>query len=111
MLLPAVPPLLLQEGPPPEGPNMLFVMAVIFLIFWFVMIRPARNEQKRKQQMLDEIKKSDKVITSGGLYATVAAVGEKELTIKFDDGPTRVKILRSSISTVLNKDDEGETKS
>jgi len=101
--------LLLQAPAGSEQPNMLMMLAVVGLIFFFVAILPERKARKRKQAMLEAMKKNDRVLINPGLYATIAAVGEQDVTIKFDDGPTRVKVLKSAIASVLDKD-EGEPK-
>jgi len=90
------------------GPNMFVIMAGILAIFWFVAILPERKAKKKKEAMIDALKKNDRVLTSGGMFATVAALGESDVVLKFDDGPTRVKVLRSAISSVLDKGDEAK---
>lgn len=84
--------------------DMLPMLAIMFFIMWFLVIRPERKERRRREEMIEQIKKNDRVLTTGGMFATVAAVGEKELTIKFDDGPTRVRVVRSAIASVVNAD-------
>ena len=101
--------LALEEGPAqPAGPNMLVIMLGTLAIFWFVAILPERKARKKKQAMIDALKKNDRVLTTGGMYATVAAIGEHDVTLKFDEGPTRVKALRSAIASVLERDGEGQ---
>ena len=97
-----------EEG---EQPDLFLMIAVILAIFWFVAILPERKQRKKKTAMMDAMKKNDRVLTTSGMYATVAAIGEQDITIKFDDGPTRVRVLRSAISTVLDKDEPGDKKS
>lgn len=94
------------EGTPPAGPNMFVLMLGVLAIFWFVAILPERKARKKKQAMLEEIKKNDRVLLSSGMFATIAALGERDLVVKFDDGQTRVKILRSAIASVVDKDGE-----
>ena len=104
---------LLQDGQAAEGgpPNMFVLLAGMFLIVWLVAIRPERKERKRKEAMIAALKKNDRVLTTSGLYATVAAVNESELTLKFDDGPTRVKAVRSAIAVVLDAHGKDASKS
>ncbi len=100
----AAPLALLQEGGGQGAPgfaDMLPMLGIMFFIMWFMVIRPERKERRKREDMIAQLKKNDKVITSGGMYATVAAVGEKDLTLKFDDGPTRVRVVRSAIASVL----------
>lgn len=99
-----------EGGPPADQPGFsLWPMLIgMVAIFYFVAIRPERKERQRKQQMIEAIKKNDRVLTTSGMYASVAAVGENDLTIKFDDGPTRVRVLKSAIATVIDKDGEAQ---
>ena len=89
-----------------EGPDFFIILAGTLLILYLVAFLPERKARKKKEEMLEAVKKNDRVLTTGGMYATVAALGEQDVTIKFDDGNTRVRILRSAISTVLDKDGE-----
>ena len=104
----AAPLALLQEGggstAAPGFADMLPMLAIMFFIMWFLVIRPERKERRKREDMISQLKKNDKVMTTGGMYATVAAVGEKDLTLKFDDGPTRVRVVRSAVASVLTPD-------
>jgi preprotein translocase subunit YajC len=93
-----------EPGGDQSKPDFFFMIAIILAIFWFVAIMPERKQRKKKQAMMEEMKKNDRVLMSSGMYATVAAIGEQDVTIKFDDGPTRVKVLKSAISSVLDRD-------
>jgi preprotein translocase subunit YajC len=107
MTLAALPILALLEASSegaPGGPNMLIILLVPLAIFWFVAIMPERKERKRKTAMIDALKKNDRILTTGGMYATVAAVNENDVTLKFDDGPVRVRALKSAIATVIDPD-------
>ena len=65
-----------------EGGNPLIFFVLVFGVFWFFMIRPQVKKQKQERKFREEIKKGDKVITSGGLHAKVVEVAEK--TVKLD---------------------------
>jgi len=99
----SLPVLALEEGAEGAGgPNMLIILLVPLAIFWFVAILPERRERKRKTAMIAELRKNDRILTTSGMYATVAAVSENDITIKFDDGPVRVRALKSAIATVID---------
>ena len=102
---------LLQDPAPPANSmlNMLVMFGGPLLIFWFVLMRPERKERKRKAEMIENLKKNDRVLTSGGLYASVAAVHDQEVVLKFDESGTRVRALKSAIASVL-EDDDGKDK-
>lgn len=100
-----LPPVMALLDAPPEGgggPNMLIILLVPLAIFWFVAILPERRERKRKAAMIEALKKNDRILTTSGMYATVAAVNENDITIKFDDGPVRVRALKSAIAAVID---------
>ena len=80
------------------------MLAIMFVIMYVIVIRPERKQRKVRDEMIAAIKKNDRVITTGGMYATVAAVSEGDLTLKFDEGPTRVRVLRSAVASVVDKD-------
>jgi preprotein translocase subunit YajC len=103
----------LQDQPAPPGGNLLntvVMFGIPLLIFWFVLLRPERKERKRKAEMLGNLKKNDRVLTSGGLYASVAAVHEQEVVLKFDESGTRVRALKSAIASVIEDDDAAKDK-
>jgi len=89
-------------GAPREGASggMVFLiqMIAIFAIFYFLLIRPQRQAQKRHQQMLSELKKGDDVITEGGIVGSVVHIADENVTVK--TGDTRIVVLRSKIARV-----------
>ena len=107
--------LLLQDAPAapaaPSGPagnmDFMIIMLGMLAIFWFVAIWPERKAKKKKQAMLSALKKNDKILLTSGMYATVAAINDNELTVRFDDSNTRVRVLRSAIAQVVNPEDAG----
>jgi preprotein translocase subunit YajC len=94
-----------------ESLGMLPILVVITALFYFMLIRPQRREQATRQTMLDQLKKNDRVVTSGGLYGVVVNVhqGADEVTLRVDEtSNTRLKVTRSSIVRVLG-DEAAET--
>ena len=65
--------LVLQTQPAPQGAgwSMWIMLALIFVIMWFFMIRPQRKQQKELEKFRNALKKGDKVVTIGGIYGTV----------------------------------------
>jgi preprotein translocase subunit YajC len=89
-----------------------FVMfGAIFLIFYFMIIRPQQKRAKERTKLLSSIQKGDKVVTSGGLHGVVAGVEEKTVLLQITEN-VKVKMERSAIATILNRDakDTKETK-
>tara|TARA_Y100001970_G_scaffold138524_1_gene170430 strand:- start:1905 stop:2174 length:270 start_codon:yes stop_codon:yes gene_type:complete len=82
----------------------LFPMIVIFAIFYFIIIRPQNKKRDDFKNMLDNIKKGDKVITAGGLKGTVKGFqGEKENIVMLDLGETNVNVMKNYIVDIIKK--------
>ena len=99
-----------QQGSP-FGSLMVPMIAIGFL-WYFLLFRPQRREKSKRDTLLKALKKNDRVVTIGGIIGSIANVTQdgKEVTLKVDDN-TRIKMLRSSIQTVLRdekQDDAGE---
>ncbi|WP_447582230.1 preprotein translocase subunit YajC [Anaplasma marginale] len=84
-------------------------LVFIFLIFYFLVIRPQQKKLREHNKLLDSIKKGDKVIASGGLLGTVTKVDASNghLHIEVATG-VEVRVLKSSVSEVLNRDGNGK---
>ena len=80
------------------GMVFLIQMIAIFAIFYFLLIRPQRQAQKRHVQMLSELKRGDEIVTEGGLVGTVVHIAEDNVTVK--TGDVRVVVLRGKIARV-----------
>jgi preprotein translocase subunit YajC len=89
------------------GLSSLIMMAVIFAIFYFILIRPQQKKMKEHKKMVEELKKGDRIITSGGMYATVENSTPETLTVKISEG-VKVKLTRSSVGAVVKPEDEKE---
>ncbi|HMQ68041.1 MAG TPA: preprotein translocase subunit YajC [Ignavibacteria bacterium] len=84
---------------------------LIIVIFYFLILRPQQKRQKERAQLLESIKKGDKVITSGGIHGTVEGIEDKTLLIKVSDN-LKLKMERSAVSTIIGVTDvEPERKS
>lgn len=81
---------------------MLIFLVVIFVFFWFVMVRPQRKRQKEHQQMMETLQKGDRVITAGGIYGTIESLSEDSVVIKVEGGTT-MRVARGSIAIVQEK--------
>ena len=74
-----------------QNPMFFIVMMVgVFAFMYFVMIRPQRKEEKRRKEMLSELKRGDKVVTIGGVHGTVETVGEQTIDVRIGSGETIV---------------------
>jgi len=80
-------------------------IVLIFVVFYFLLIRPQQRKAKDHKTMLDALRRGDRVVTGGGIIGTVARVeSPEEVTVDIADG-VRVRVLRSTISSVLAKPD------
>ncbi len=81
---------------------MLAFLAVIFVFFWFVMIRPQRKRQKEHQNMMEGLNKGDRVITAGGIYGTIESLSEDSVVLKMEGGQT-IRVSRGSVAVIRDK--------
>ena len=80
-------------------------LVLIYVVFYFLLIRPQQRKAKDHKAMLDALRRGDRVVTGGGIIGTVARVDNpEEVTVDIADG-VRVRVLRSTISSVLAKPD------
>lgn len=79
----------------------LLPFAGLFLVFYFLIIRPQQQKQNQHTQMLANLKKNDEVITSGGLYGRVMALGDDVVTLEIAPN-VRVRVSRPQIASVVS---------
>ena len=80
-------------------------LILIFVVFYFLLIRPQQRKAKDHKTMLDALRRGDRVVTGGGIIGTVARVeNPEEVTVDIAEG-VRVRVLRSMITSVLAKPD------
>jgi len=86
--------------------SMLPLMIIMFLIMYFIIIRPQKKQQKQFEDMIANLKKGDKVLTKGGIYCTIVDfVGKEKHKILVDVGSNaKIQISRAYISTVISKE-------
>lgn len=90
-----------QDGGPGLMSNLILFGSII-LIFYFMIIRPQQKRSKERQKLIDSIKKGDKVITSSGIYGTIAGIDEKTVLVQIADN-VKVKLDRGSIASVISE--------
>lgn len=78
------------------GWTMWAMLAAVFVIMWFFMIRPQRKQQKELEQFRAGLKRGDKVVTAGGIYGVVDEIKERTVLIKVD-GETKLRVDKNSI--------------
>lgn len=78
--------------------SMLIFFGAMFAIMYFLMIRPQKKKQQEHKQMIDEIKKGDKVVTSTGIHGTVSEVSEDTFLVQIADN-VKVKFEKAAVSS------------
>lgn len=94
-----------QQGGPLGMITSLLPLVLIFVIFYFLLIRPQQKKAKAHRQMVENVKKGDKIITSGGIYGVVENVGANTITLKIAEN-VKVKFGKGYIATVRPASEE-----
>jgi len=110
--------ILLQAAAPAAGTenssgqmiSTIVTFALIFVVFYFLIIRPQNKKQKEMQKMVADMKKGDKVVTIGGIHGVIQSVKEQTVIVKVDDN-VRMEFSKSAISTVSPKAAEEKAES
>ena len=92
-------------GGAPAGFDLLqfLPLILIFVVFWFLLIRPQQKKMKTHREMITAIRRGDRVLTGGGIIGTVTKVlNDTEVQVEIAEG-VRVKVARATISEVLAK--------
>ena len=77
-------------------------LIIIFILFWFMLIRPQMKRAKEQKKMLTELAKGDEVVTSGGLLGRITKVADGYITIEVAEG-TEVVVQKGAVTTLLPK--------
>jgi preprotein translocase subunit YajC len=97
--------LLMGQPGQAEGPGLMsniILFGSIILIFYFMIIRPQQKRAKERQKLIDSMKKGDKVVTSSGMYGTIAGMDEKTVLVQIADN-VKVKLDRNAIATIISE--------
>ncbi|ARC37924.1 preprotein translocase subunit YajC [Paracoccus yeei] len=91
-------------GAPSAGASIasFLPLILIFVIMYFLMIRPQQKRMKEHRALIEALKKGDEVITQGGLIGKVTAVRDNELEVEIAPG-VRTRVVRSTITGVVNR--------
>ncbi|NLK50988.1 MAG: preprotein translocase subunit YajC [Syntrophomonadaceae bacterium] len=77
------------------------------MLIWFILIAPQRRKEKERQRLLDSLEVGDHVVTIGGLYGYITAIGEENLQLEVADG-VLIEIMRNAVALVKNEEEEDE---
>ncbi len=84
---------------------MILILILLFAMFYFLMVRPARQREKKQKEMITSLQPGDTVITASGIYGKIESMREDSVVLKVESGAT-IRVLRSS---VLGRPDSGGT--
>ena len=94
-----------QQGGSPFG--QVGFMVLIFVLFYFMLIRPQRRQQKEHLAKLAALKTGDEVVAAGGIHGLVTNVSDRTVTLKIADN-VKIKVEKASVAAILKKSDEPE---
>ena len=85
-----------QAQPKGGGMSMWIMLALMFVVMYFFMIRPQKKQQKELQNFRDALKKGDKVVTIGGIYGTVTEIKDASVLIEVDNG-VKIRVSKQAL--------------
>ena len=84
-------------------------LILIFVVFYFLLIRPQQKKMKEHKSMLEAIRRGDRVVTGGGIIGTITKVGpDDELQVEIAEN-VRVRVMRSTVNLVLSKSEPAKS--
>ena len=86
----------------PDGTFSLIMIVVIFVLFYFMLIRPQNKRAKEHREMINQLKKGDEIVTSGGILAKVVNIDEQYIKVALAEG-VEINLQRGAVSTILPK--------
>ena len=93
-----------QQAQQPCGIPQFFLLLIIIAIFYLIVFLPARRRQKKLQDMIDNLKPGDKIITSGGIYGTIVGFKDDRIQLRVAEN-VKIELSRSSV-TALQRPEE-----
>lgn len=98
-----------SAAPAQDMRPLIFMLGAIGVLFWFVVLRPQRTEQKKRDEMLNEVAKGDHIVTTGGIHGTVEGVDLSKNLVSVSIAPkTTIRINKSSVASVTPKKKGGK---
>jgi preprotein translocase subunit YajC len=89
--------------------SMLLPFILMFVVMYFLILRPQKRKEKERKALLSRIKKNDRVVTAGGIHGIVTSVRESELVLRVDDAKdVKIKVDRSAVAAVLEVSQDTE---
>ncbi len=77
------------------------LMVIMFAVMYFLIIRPQKQKEKKRQEMMSNVRKQDRIITAGGVHGVVVSVKDSEVLVRVDDAKdVKIKIDKSALTSV-----------
>lgn len=92
-----------EGAPPPNVLMQMFPLILIFVLFYFVLIRPQQKRQKEHQKLVSALKTGDRVVTNSGIHGTITNVKEQTVMVKIAEN-VKVEFDRGSITAVAKSE-------
>lgn len=89
-------------APQTDGSFSLIMIAVIFVLFYFMLIRPQNKRAKEQRELINRLKKGDEIITSGGMLAKIVSLDDHYIKVTLTEG-VEINLQKSAVVTVLPK--------
>ena len=96
-----------QPGQPGSGSfiTALVPFILVFVIFYLLIIMPSRRKQKKHQEMVEQLKPGDKIITSGGIHGTIMGVHQDKIEVKIAAN-TKIDVTKNAIAVIMGKESQ-----
>jgi preprotein translocase subunit YajC len=95
-----------QQGGGPFGT--LIPLIIMFVIFYFLLIRPQQKKTKEHREMVQNLKKGDRIITSGGIHGRITGMDEGTVTVEIADR-VRIKVTRGNVAAKVSAEETSQT--
>ncbi len=80
-------------------------LILLFVVFYFLLIRPQQKQQKNRKEMLSKLKKGDRVVTIGGIHGIIKEIDENNLSLRVAENIS-LKMSRAAVDRVLEENEE-----
>ncbi len=93
------------------NPMMQFLplMIIMFAVMYFLIIRPQKQKEKKRQEMISNVRKQDRIVTAGGVHGVVVTVKENNVIVRVDDAKdVKIKVDKSALTSVSVPKGENE---
>lgn len=87
--------------------QLMMMMTLIFVIVYFLLVRPEQKRRQQHEERVSKLKKGDRIVTAGGIYATIIGIKDEAAAIKIND-EVKIEIRRSAIAEILEPDEQNK---